>query len=62
MTHEQIEDIERSLRRVADMVKQKGRVILSQFPITPSICSASMAKGKRGYDNWRAFNQYVFSF
>ncbi|MBM0067178.1 MarR family winged helix-turn-helix transcriptional regulator [Alkalicoccobacillus gibsonii] len=35
MTHEQIEDIERSLRRVADMVKQKGRVILSQFPITP---------------------------
>lgn len=35
MNHDQIEDIERSLRRVADMVKQKGRVILSQFPITP---------------------------
>ncbi|TSB47983.1 MarR family winged helix-turn-helix transcriptional regulator [Alkalicoccobacillus porphyridii] len=35
MNHEQIEEIERSLRRVSDMVKQKGRVILSQFPITP---------------------------
>ncbi|MDQ0208045.1 MarR family winged helix-turn-helix transcriptional regulator [Alkalicoccobacillus murimartini] len=35
MNHEQIDEIERSLRRVADMVKQKGRVILSQFPITP---------------------------
>lgn len=31
----QIEDIERSLRRIGDIVKQKGREILTQFPITP---------------------------
>lgn len=31
----QIEDIERSLRRVSEIVKQKGREILTQFPITP---------------------------
>ncbi|MCM3716035.1 MarR family winged helix-turn-helix transcriptional regulator [Halalkalibacter oceani] len=35
MDHRQVEHIERSLRRVADMVKQKGRDILTQFPITP---------------------------
>ncbi|WP_059104036.1 MarR family winged helix-turn-helix transcriptional regulator [Shouchella shacheensis] len=32
--HRQIEDIERSLRRIADLVKQKGREILAHFPIT----------------------------
>ncbi len=35
MNHQQIEQIERSLRRVSEMVKQKGREILTQFPITP---------------------------
>ncbi|WP_088103750.1 MarR family winged helix-turn-helix transcriptional regulator [Halalkalibacter urbisdiaboli] len=35
MSHEQVEQIERSLRMVADIVKQKGREILTQFPITP---------------------------
>ncbi|WP_078391861.1 MarR family winged helix-turn-helix transcriptional regulator [Shouchella patagoniensis] len=33
--HRQFEDIERSLRKVADLVKQKGREILVNFPITP---------------------------
>ncbi|MFS0787417.1 MarR family transcriptional regulator [Shouchella sp. 1P09AA] len=31
----QFEDIERSLRKVADLVRQKGREILTHFPITP---------------------------
>ncbi|MFC0469465.1 MarR family winged helix-turn-helix transcriptional regulator [Halalkalibacter kiskunsagensis] len=35
MDDRQIEQIERSLRRVSEMVKQKGREILTQFPITP---------------------------
>ncbi|GAE30168.1 MarR family winged helix-turn-helix transcriptional regulator [Alkalihalobacillus hemicellulosilyticus] len=35
MDDRQIEDIERSLRRVSEIVKQKGREILTQFPITP---------------------------
>ncbi len=35
MNQKQVEQIELSLRRVADMVKQKGRVILAHFPITP---------------------------
>ncbi|WP_062047855.1 MarR family winged helix-turn-helix transcriptional regulator [Bacillus sp. JCM 19034] len=35
MDDRQIEDIERSLRRIGDIVKQKGREILTQFPITP---------------------------
>lgn len=35
MDHHQIETIERSLRRVSEIVKQKGREILTQFPITP---------------------------
>ncbi|MFA9458237.1 MarR family winged helix-turn-helix transcriptional regulator [Halalkalibacter sp. AB-rgal2] len=35
MDDHQIEDIERSLRRVSEIVKQKGREILTQFPITP---------------------------
>lgn len=32
---EQVEAIEKSLRLVAEIIKQKGREILSQFPITP---------------------------
>lgn len=32
---QQVEDIEKSLRMIADIVKQKGREILTQFPITP---------------------------
>lgn len=35
MDHRQIEQIERSLRRVSEIIKQKGREILTQFPITP---------------------------
>jgi MarR family transcriptional regulator, organic hydroperoxide resistance regulator len=35
MDSNQIEMIEHSLRRISDMVKQKGREILTQFPITP---------------------------
>lgn len=31
----QVEHIEKSLRMIADIVKQKGREILSEFPITP---------------------------
>lgn len=31
----QVEHIEKSLRRIADIVKQKGREILNEFPITP---------------------------
>ncbi|SDC24931.1 MarR family winged helix-turn-helix transcriptional regulator [Shouchella lonarensis] len=39
-THEQrnehqFADIERSLRKISDLVKQKGREILAHFPITP---------------------------
>ncbi|KKI87743.1 MULTISPECIES: MarR family winged helix-turn-helix transcriptional regulator [Shouchella] len=30
----QFEEIERSLRKIADLVKQKGREILAHFPIT----------------------------
>ncbi|MFV8828706.1 MarR family winged helix-turn-helix transcriptional regulator [Alkalihalobacterium sp. APHAB7] len=32
---EQVEHIEKSLRKIAQIIKQKGRVILNQFPITP---------------------------
>lgn len=32
---EQVAQIEKSLRMIADVVKQKGREILTQFPITP---------------------------
>ncbi|PRO64933.1 MarR family winged helix-turn-helix transcriptional regulator [Alkalicoccus urumqiensis] len=32
---DQVEAIERSLRMIADIVKQKGREILNEFPITP---------------------------
>ncbi|OIJ18327.1 MarR family transcriptional regulator [Anaerobacillus alkalidiazotrophicus] len=32
---EQVVHIEKSLRMIADIVKQKGREILTQFPITP---------------------------
>lgn len=32
---QQVANIEKSLRMIADIVKQKGREILSQFPITP---------------------------
>ncbi|MFC4737478.1 MarR family winged helix-turn-helix transcriptional regulator [Bacillus daqingensis] len=32
---EQVAKIEKSLRMIADIVKQKGREILSDFPITP---------------------------
>ncbi|WP_147803465.1 MarR family winged helix-turn-helix transcriptional regulator [Alkalicoccus halolimnae] len=32
---EQVAAIEKSLRMVADIVKQKGREILNEFPITP---------------------------
>ncbi|WP_017726676.1 MarR family winged helix-turn-helix transcriptional regulator [Halalkalibacterium ligniniphilum] len=35
MEYRQVEQIEKSLRLVADVVKQKGREILTQFPITP---------------------------
>ncbi|MGJ9383012.1 MarR family transcriptional regulator [Salipaludibacillus neizhouensis] len=31
----QVEHIEKSLRMIADIVKQKGREILNEFPITP---------------------------
>ncbi|MCR6095606.1 MarR family transcriptional regulator [Salipaludibacillus agaradhaerens] len=31
----QVEEIEKSLRLIADIVKQKGREILNEFPITP---------------------------
>ncbi|MDG5786906.1 MarR family transcriptional regulator [Evansella sp. AB-P1] len=31
----QVADIEKSLRMIADIVKQKGREILNEFPITP---------------------------
>ncbi|MBU9721968.1 MULTISPECIES: MarR family winged helix-turn-helix transcriptional regulator [Bacillaceae] len=31
----QVEHIEKSLRMIADIVKQKGRGILNEFPITP---------------------------
>jgi DNA-binding MarR family transcriptional regulator len=31
----QVANIEKSLRMIADIVKQKGRLILTQFPITP---------------------------
>lgn len=32
---QQVAHIEKSIRMIADIVKQKGRVILTQFPITP---------------------------
>ncbi|MDQ0256468.1 DNA-binding MarR family transcriptional regulator [Evansella vedderi] len=32
---EQVAHIEKSLRMIADIVKQKGREILNEFPITP---------------------------
>jgi len=32
---EQVAHIEKSIRMIADIVKQKGREILTQFPITP---------------------------
>ncbi len=32
---DQVAQIEKSLRKIADVVKQKGREILTQFPITP---------------------------
>ncbi|MCD8502047.1 MAG: MarR family transcriptional regulator [Bacillaceae bacterium] len=32
---QQVSNIEKSLRMVAEVVKQKGREILTQFPITP---------------------------
>ncbi|ADU31392.1 MarR family winged helix-turn-helix transcriptional regulator [Evansella cellulosilytica] len=32
---DQVAHIEKSLRRIADIVKQKGREILNEFPITP---------------------------
>ncbi|MBM7096540.1 MarR family transcriptional regulator [Bacillus sp. H-16] len=32
---QQVADIEKSLRMIADIVKQKGREILNEFPITP---------------------------
>ncbi len=32
---EQVSNIEKSLRMVSDIIKQKGREILAQFPITP---------------------------
>ncbi|EZH66795.1 MULTISPECIES: MarR family winged helix-turn-helix transcriptional regulator [Geomicrobium] len=35
MRDNQVESIERSLRRISYTVKQKGREILNQFPITP---------------------------
>ncbi|TPE67018.1 MarR family winged helix-turn-helix transcriptional regulator [Halalkalibacterium halodurans] len=35
MERRQVEQIEKSLRMVAEIVKQKGREILSHFPITP---------------------------
>ncbi|SER91224.1 MarR family winged helix-turn-helix transcriptional regulator [Salipaludibacillus aurantiacus] len=35
LEHTQVENIEKSLRMIADIVKQKGREILSDFPITP---------------------------
>ncbi|GAF64141.1 MarR family winged helix-turn-helix transcriptional regulator [Alkalihalobacillus trypoxylicola] len=35
MQEEQVVEIERSLRMVAQMIKQKGREILTEFPITP---------------------------
>ncbi|PSL44021.1 DNA-binding MarR family transcriptional regulator [Salsuginibacillus halophilus] len=31
----QVENVEKSLRRIAYIVKQRGREILNQFPITP---------------------------
>ncbi|WP_280769826.1 MarR family winged helix-turn-helix transcriptional regulator [Salipaludibacillus daqingensis] len=31
----QVEHIEKSIRMIADIVKQKGREILNEFPITP---------------------------
>ena len=34
-THQQVEHLEKSLRMVAQILKQKGREILNQFPITP---------------------------
>ncbi|WP_096202765.1 MarR family winged helix-turn-helix transcriptional regulator [Bacillus sp. FJAT-45350] len=34
-SHDQVEVIEKSLRMVSDIIKQKGREILTQFPITP---------------------------
>lgn len=35
LEEQQVIEIERSLRMVAQMIKQKGREILTQFPITP---------------------------
>ncbi|BAB06791.1 transcriptional regulator [Halalkalibacterium halodurans C-125] len=35
MERRQVEQIEKSLRMVAEIVKQKGREILTHFPITP---------------------------
>ncbi|KQL57551.1 MULTISPECIES: MarR family winged helix-turn-helix transcriptional regulator [Bacillaceae] len=35
VSYRQFEDIEKSLRKVADLVRQKGREILTHFPITP---------------------------
>ncbi|GAK12533.1 LOW QUALITY PROTEIN: transcriptional regulator, MarR family [Geomicrobium sp. JCM 19039] len=35
MNTDQVEQIEHSLRRISFTVKQKGREILNQFPITP---------------------------
>ncbi|MBB5172664.1 MarR family winged helix-turn-helix transcriptional regulator [Texcoconibacillus texcoconensis] len=32
---QQVANIEKSLRRISDIVKQKGREILNEFPITP---------------------------
>ncbi|ADH98921.1 transcriptional regulator, MarR family [[Bacillus] selenitireducens MLS10] len=32
---EQVANVEKSLRMIADIVKQKGREILNEFPITP---------------------------
>ncbi len=35
MNTQQVAQIEKSLRMIADIVKQKGREILNEFPITP---------------------------
>lgn len=45
---EQVERVEKILRRVSNIVKQKGRVILHNFPITPPQFTALLLLNEEG--------------
>lgn len=45
---EQVERVEKALRRVGNIVKQKGRLILHNFPITPPQFTALLLLNEEG--------------